>query len=175
MGLQKMTKDDVEKAMRAIANYYRDADLFLYASNTTDAYDYYVNEFTKDTEIIVEQGYSYKFKNNYVIAMDMKKLFEEYPEVCEHYFRCGTGIYETVKRERDDCLFICALGPDGGSMTRNSIKAIKMFLKLYEDDYAILTDCPTGYDSKMFEKWTGMSRRLNSYGSEECWRYDKVK
>lgn len=150
MGIKLMTQKDLEAAMENIANYYRKSRLYTAEFNTDDAYARYKEEYTHDTSCIIEQGYSYKLKNNYLIALDLEQFEREYNTEFHHYFDC---IYEWIepyiKREDRSVLFICAVGPDGEFFTANTYKLVKEFGRMYKD-YTILTDCPVEIDFASF-------------------------
>lgn len=155
MGIKLMNQKDVEQAMKNIANYYRKSRLYLSMFNVDDAYERYISEFTHDTACIVEQGYSYKLNNNYIIALDLEQFENEHNQEFHHYFDC---IYEwmeySIKRETKPVLFICAAGPDGEFFTSVMYKLINEFVKTHKD-YVLLTDCPVEIDFGSFPGNTG--------------------
>lgn len=166
--LRNLMNKDTDAAVERIARYYRNSRLYLYESNATDAYQFYIDRYTHDTELIIEQGHSYEYKGNYLISLDVVKFFNEHPIEAENYFGIVPAIYDACEREKDNTLFICAFGPKKGYMDKASYDCLELFAKKYSD-YAILTDCPTGYDIEVFHKNTTSNRIL--IGGREAWRW----
>lgn len=160
--------EEAGAAIERIAQYYRQSRLYLHESNSTDAYDFFIRTYSNDLELIIQQGLSYTFKGNYLVACDVEKFYEEYPEEAEHFFGCVPQIKSSVERENVKALFICAFGPAKDIIGRDGYALIETFVKMY-DDYVILTDCPTGYDIDQFHKHT-TSSRIRIAG-REAWRW----
>ena len=170
--LRNLTIKDTDSAVRKIANYYRKSRLYLDVSNTTDAYDWYIDTYMHDTELIISQGYSYEYRGQYLIACDVPRFYEEHPEEANHYFGIVPAILEAIKRENkdgDNALFICAIGPKGEFMDNNTYDMLETFVAMA--NCVVLTDCATGYDINEFHKRT-TAKRLN-IGGNEYWRWVK--
>ena len=149
MVLTKITTSELEPAMHQIANYYRKSRLYLDVSNTLDAYQYYIDTYTEDTKVIIEQGHSYKYKGGYLIACDLNRLKEEHPDVYEHYFGIVPAIERYISRQALPAMFICAIGPKSDYISRDEYKLINTFAKQVTG-YILWTDCPVNNDIKDF-------------------------
>lgn len=158
MAIKKMTAADVENAVKNCANYYRTCRLYTDLFNTNDAYERYVQEYMEDTRLIVEQGYSYKLGNDYLIALDLRQFEQEHPENFHHYFDCIYSFLEPfIEREGHEVLFVCAVGPSVDHFTGNTYKLINKWVSLWYD-LTVLTDCPVEIDISNFEKKTGSQK-----------------
>lgn len=168
--LRNLTIKDVDAALDKIANYYRKSRLYLDVSNTTDAYEWYKNEYREDTAAIIEQGHSYEYKGQYLIALDLIQFYEEHPEEAKHYFGIVPTIKDAIEREAksgEHALFICAFGPKDEFMDKNSYDLIELFVSMC--NCVVLTDCATGYDIQEFHKRTTAKRFMIS--GIEYWRW----
>lgn len=169
--IKQLEIKDTAIAMERIANYYRCSRLYTYLSNMSDAYQWYIDEYSHDTECIIAQGNSYQYKNNYLIAVDLELFSKEHPDEFKHYFEDAVpDIFKTVSRERGKALFICAFGPSKDFMDSNSYTLLNMFAKL-KSDYIILTDCPSGPDINRLSMYT--KARPIIIGGREAWRWAK--
>ena len=166
--LRNLINKDTDAAVEQIARYYRHSRLYLHESNSTDAYQFYIDSYTRDTELIIEQGHSYAYKGNYLIALDVIQFFKEHPKEAQHYFGIVPAILDACEREVDKSLFICAFGPKKEFLDKHSYACLEAFVKMYKD-YVVLTDCPTGYDIEVFHKRTTSDRIL--IGGREAWRW----
>lgn len=154
MGIKLMTQKDLNQAMHNIANYYRKSRLYLAEFNTDDAYDKYIEAYTHATSCIIEQGHCYKFKNNYLLALDLKQFESEHNEEFHHYFDCIYDWIEPyIEREKDPVLFICAVGPNGDFFTSDTYRLVNEFERM-QAGIVLLTDCPVEIDFKSFPKYT---------------------
>lgn len=164
--VEKMTMSDLDDAMDRIADYYKHAKLFLEASNAVDAYDYIVSEFREDISAMIRFGYCYKYRGNYLIAVDLDDFEVEYPEEYQHCLGYVPQFSRYIKRENKDIMYIAFFGTDKVSMNNDSYHLINQFVNKYIKDYVLLSDCTAGIDieTTMFEKHTGC-RRLNLNGN----------
>lgn len=154
--MKELSAKQVQAAVKNIANYYRSSRLYTNLSNCADAYDWYIEQYTYDTNVIVEQGFSYYNKNEYLIAVRLEVLREKHPDVFEHYFSCiWEHLSRVVERETSDVLFICAVGPSSDHFTSDTYKLINQFIEKYRSDYTIITDCPVQIDFPRFAEYTG--------------------
>lgn len=156
-GMSQITMSDLDMAIDRIANYYRQARLYLSLCNSSDAYDFIVKYFTEDYKVMIGCQYCYKYKGNYLFATDLAKFNENHPEVFTHFYGCIPNMLEYVKREKKPVMFINSIGPAGESMDLNTYKLVREFVQKYKKDFVILTDCTAGIDqaTDTFEKSTG--------------------
>ncbi len=168
--MKRILPMDVSPAVERIANYYRHSRLYTNLLNTDDAYQAYIDNFTEDTKLIVEQGYSFYNKKEYLIAVDLEQFAIDHPEAYQHYFGC---ILNTIKpafdREKNSVLFICAIGPSHDFFTRDTYTLVNDFVKEYGDDFTIFTDCPVEIDFKRFPEYTGSSLVVLAGGEYYRW------
>lgn len=170
--MKEMSVKQVDKAIGNISSYYRNSRLYTYLSNRADAKDWYIQEYTDDTRIIVEQGFSCFNKNEYLIALRLEVLQESHPDVFEHYFSCIWDVLKpVVDRESSDVLFICAVGPSLDHFTSDTYKLVNQFVEKYGGEYCIITDCPVEIDFKDFARCTGSS--LIRIAGREYFRWPK--
>lgn len=156
--MKRMTDLDVDSAVKNIANYYRSSRLYTSLLNTDDAYLPYIKEYTEDTRLIVQQGHSYKLKDEYLIALNLKQFEQEHNEAFHHYFDCIYKWMESsITREKTDVIFICAAGPSQQFFTSTTYKLLKEFVAEYTKKYAIFTDCPVEIDFAEFGRISGSS------------------
>lgn len=156
--MKLMTTKDVDDAIKQIAEYYKDSRLYTHLFNTEDVYQKYIDEYTEDTKLIVEQGMSYKLKKEYLIALQLDVFEQEHPEAFHHYFDCIYSSMEpTLRREVAPVIFICAAGPSKPFFNGTTYKLVKEFVEEYNKDYTILTDCLTEVDFSNFARYTGSS------------------
>lgn len=155
-GMTRISTSELDAAVDRIANYYRHSRLYLDVSNAIDAYDYYVKEYTKDIETMINTQHCYKYKGNYLIATDMLEFKEAYPEVFTHFYGIIPNLLTYMSREKNPVMFINSFGPSKDTMTTDSYKLVNMFVAKYSKDYVILSDCITGIDLETdhFEKAT---------------------
>lgn len=168
MRIVRLSVSDTEKALEQIANYYRHSALYTYLSNQTDSYKWYKDEYRHDTELIISQGYSYSYKGNYLIALDMHQFEEEHPDEFRHYFGCIPGLISFIGKERNCALFVCAFGPKGEYIDSNGYALINEFVRC-NNDKVIITDCMTDADVKTFGKCT--KGRLMIIDGQEYFRW----
>lgn len=159
---------ETELAVEKIAQYYRQSRLYLQESNSSDAYQFFIDTYTEDLRIIISQGFSYQFKGNYLVACDLTKLYEEHPDVAEHFFGIVPQIKQACEEQDRDTLFICAFGPNGDHIGLDGYNLIESFVKMHKE-YIILTDCPAGYDMDVFCNYTTAKKVRVTY--ENAWRW----
>lgn len=172
--MKQMFIKDVDKAMKNIANYYRNSRLYTYLLNTEDAYQAYIDAYTEDTKLLVEQGHSYWLKNEFLIGVRLDVFAEEHPEAFHHYFDCiYSAMQASIDKEPNDVIFICAIGPSKDCFTADTYKLVKEFVDKYSEQYTVLTDCPVEIDFKNFPKYTGSS--LIRLAGREYFRWPRRK
>lgn len=157
----KMKQKDVESAIERIAEYYKDSALYTAVSNNTNAKQFYIDEYSKDTELMVEQGFSYKGYGNYIIAIDPIKFKEDYPEQYEHYFGIVPVLDAVFEKDskRGKYLFLPAFGPKNGTMDKSSHKLINEFLAKHKS-YDVFTDFTNNIDTAILSKYTDLSEYM---------------
>lgn len=164
--MKRIVDADVEQAVKQIANYYRNSRLYTSLFNTDDAYGPYIRELSEDTRLIVQQGHSYRLKDEFVIGIRLEQFEQEHPEAYHHYFDCiASYLKPVINREPEDVIFICALGPSEQFCTKDTYKLIKEFVDEYGKQYTIITDCPVDIDFQNFAEITG-SRKILIAGME---------
>jgi hypothetical protein len=169
MGIKQMSESDVSKAMQSIAEYYSTSRLYTSMFNTENAASMYISAFTEDTRLIIEQGHSYKLKNDYLVMVDLAKFEKEHPAEYHHYFDCIIAFLKPViDREVRNVLFMCAVGPADGHMSSNTYKLINEVAGRYSD-YTLFTDIPTEADIPYFHKYTDSKQVI--IGGKEYFRW----
>ena len=164
--MKRMTDADVEQAVKQAANYYRSSRLYTSLYNTNDAYEHYVNNLMEDTRLIVQQGHSYKLKEEYIIGVILEQFEKEHPEAHSHYFDCiNDYLGPFIRREPNPVIFICAAAPSEQFFTQNTYKLVKEFVAEYCKKYTVITDCPVEIDFDNFADITG-SRKVLIAGME---------
>lgn len=154
--MKLMSERDVEKAVKNIADYYRHSRLYTYLANADDAYQFYIDQYTEDTRLIIQQGFSYYERNEYLVALRLDVFEEQHPDEFHHYFDPILHVIEPViRREPSDVLFICAAGPSKGFFTRDTYRLVNEFIKKYNRQYTVLTDCAVEIDFEKFPDYTG--------------------
>lgn len=165
MAIRKMDNFDTATAVEHMANYYRHSRLYTDWFNMEDCYERYISEFAEDTRLIIEQGYSCKLGDEYMLALDLEKFEKEHPDNFHHYFDCIYSYMRPyIEREEKQVLFICAVGPSREHFTSNTYKLLNKWIDMWKDT-VILTDCPVEIDIPNFEKKTG-SQKVNIAGRE---------
>lgn len=122
MAIRKCTVADLQDIMKALASYYRYTDLYLELSDTTDAYQWYIDRYTEATKQIVEMGMSYKQNGNYLLSIPAKVVKEKNPWLYDECFEAIYGMKEWIEREVNDVIFITAIGPKGGHLNLDTYK-----------------------------------------------------
>lgn len=164
--MKPMTVSDTNSAVDNMANYYRTSRLYTSHFNMDDVYHRYIEEYTADTEKLIQRGFSYKLKDEYLVAVDIEQLAHDDPALFEHYFGpISKWLGPYVEREISDVLYICAVGPSTGFFNSTTYKLIKEFTDKFSKDYTILTDCPVEIDIESFARKSG-SRKVIIAGAE---------
>lgn len=166
--LTKLTVHDYEVAIDRIANYYRQTKLYLSLCNSNDAYDYFIKEYGDDIKTMISLGHSYKYRNNYLVAADMRELKEKHLELYKHFFGVAPALLQRLNTESSPVMFINSFGPDKENMTNTSYAMIRKFVKMYvKKGYVVLSDCTAGIDveSNTFAYETH-AVELNLYGNK---------
>lgn len=164
--MKRMSDSDVEQAVKQAANYYRTSRLYTSLYNTDDAYSSYIDDLTDDTRLIVQQGHSYKLKNEFIIALNLKQFEAEHEKSYHHYFDCiNNYMMPYIDRELDEVIFICAACPSHQFFTSDTYRLFNEFAVEYSSKYIILTDCPVEIDFGNFAGRTG-SRKVLIAGME---------
>lgn len=150
----KITEADV--AIKRVAEYYKNSDVYTRECNDLDAYDFFIKEYGEDLRKIIQQGYSYYYRGYYLIACDLRLLMETDIKLVEHYFEFIPELLQASIKQKDP-LVICAIGTSNGVIGKNGYHLIESFVEEY-NDRIVLTDCPTGDDIRRFNKNTSSDR-----------------
>ncbi len=165
-GIQPMTNKDVEAAVERIAQYYRQTRLYLSLCPGNDAYEFFKQEYTEDIRIMVNVGYCYKYKGNYLIATDVDDFFHDYPNITKHFYGPIPHIVRKMGAEKDNVIFINSLGPSTESCNEDTYKLIRDFVRMEHGEKSVfLSDATAGVDqiTPTFVEKTGC-RKLQTDG-----------
>ena len=156
-GIKRLTTKRFDIAVENAAKYYCASEYYqkLYNNDYSSIlYNQYIEDVSPDLRVIMENGNSYLYKNEYLFCIDVTEFMEEHDDVMRHYLDYVYDVFMSlIKREKNDVLYIPAAGPSRDFFTQDMYKLINAVVNMYPE-YTIISDCPIRRDFEDFEKCT---------------------
>lgn len=158
MAIKELTLAKCSSAVKAIANYYRHEPIFVNIANREDVYQWYIDNYYDTCEGIIEQGNSYMFKDNYLLAIDVEDMKTRNLDLYNSAVDAVPHLIKHCEKEKSPVMYIICFGPKKDFMGPDAYKLINEFVDMYRSDYVILTDCMADIDIDKFGENTGAQR-----------------
>lgn len=158
MAIRKCTVADLPAVMKSLAGYYRYADLYLELSDSTDAYEWYIDKYTDATKQIIELGMSYKQGGSYMLTIPAKVVKEKNPWLYDECFEGIYGMKEWIEREVNDVIFVTAIGPKGGHLNVDIYKLFDYVCDNAEGNTVLTDALASTFECEEFAKHSDFKR-----------------
>lgn len=150
--MKVMNLSDKDSALKQAANYYRYNVIYTNLSNSQDAYEWYIKEYNKTFDDLINLGTCYKNKDDYVLCANVTKMKNEMPDLYNRCFGVYNGFDRYISREKSDVIFMLTACPSKGYMSESFYSLIKDVLNKYKD-YVVITDFYIEEELEIFKKY----------------------
>lgn len=139
-----VTSKSTQEIIDGMLSYYRDDEFFASRSNSSKVEDWLRPQLEEQIPALVEHGYTYEFKGNYVVSCDVDDFVEQFGPVAESYFASVSPFLQSIKRETNDVAFIGNILPKGNHSGADMFKLLEHVRDMWVDKgYTVFMDAPS--------------------------------